>query len=114
MSEAAASGAGPGRAAAPDAIAAAKRALDAAREAVSSLVTARAQALEEGNRLRSRAGAPGREALGEDAAVHERRAAELEPRIAELQDLARRAEVAYEALRSGRDSGPGTPRADEA
>lgn len=110
MSEAAAAGADPERPATPDAVVAAKRALDAARAAVSSLVTARAQALEEGGRLRARAEAPGRAELGEDAAVHERRAADLEPRIAELRDLARRAEVAYEALRSGR----GGPRPDEA
>lgn len=106
MSEAAAPGAQPGRPATTDAVAAAKQALDAARAAVTSLVTARTQALEEGSRLRSRSAAPGREALGEDAAVHERRAADLEPRIAELRDLARRAEVAYEALRSGRGAGP--------
>jgi len=96
-----------------DALASAQEALDAAREAVGALVTVRAKALQEGVRLRSRAEAPGREALGEDAALQERRAAALEPRIEQLRDLARRAEVAYEALRSDRDAAESGPVGDE-
>ncbi|MDO9409432.1 hypothetical protein [Patulibacter sp.] len=85
-----------------EALAAAQQALDAAREAVGALVTVRAKALKEGVRLRERAEVPGMAGLGEDAALQERRAEALEPRIEQLRDLARRAELAYEALRSDR------------
>lgn len=99
------SDAAPAPGAAPDAVAAAKQALDAAREAVGALVTVRAKAQQEAQRLRARAEVGGElESLAEDAAVQERRAAALEPRIEQLRDLARRAEVAHEALRT--DRGP--------
>ena len=83
-----------------DAIASAKAALDAARESVAALVTVRAKAIQEAARLRQRAQAPGREELTDSAALHEARATDLEARIAQLRDLAHRAEVAYEALRA--------------
>lgn len=105
MSDAAAAVPGGG----PDAVVAAKQALDAAREAVGALVTVRARAQQEALRLRSRAEVSGLEQLIDDAAVQERRAAALEPRIEQLRDLARRAEVAHEALRS--DRGAGEPAA---
>lgn len=94
-----------GEQAAADAVAAAKEALDAAREAVGALVTVRAKALAEGERLRGRADAPGLDELADGAALQERRAEALGPRIEQLRDLARRAEVAYEALKA--DRGPG-------
>jgi hypothetical protein len=103
VSEPAPSGAGPGDGrVGADAVAAAKDALDAAREAVAALVTVRAKALQEGRRLRDRAEAPGLDELGEGAGLQERRAQALEPRIEQLRDLARRAEVAYESLRVDR------------
>lgn len=102
----------------PDAVAAAKQALDAARETVGALVTVRAKAQQEARRLRARAEVGGElEGLLEDAAVQERRAAALEPRIEQLRDLARRAEVAYEALRTDRgpdDAPAGTASAEDA
>ncbi|MDX8151839.1 hypothetical protein SK069_09560 [Patulibacter brassicae] len=95
-----------------DPLTAAERALDAARGAVGSAVTARAQALSEAARLRERAQAGG--ALAELDATAAARAAEadrLEQRIEQLRDLARRAEVAVEALRADR---PGAAPADGA
>jgi len=84
-----------------DALDAARRALDASREAVARTVTARAGELAEASRLEARAGAGG--ALGDLeplARAHAARAAALEPRIEQLRDLARRAEVAYASLRT--------------
>lgn len=106
MSDAAAPGPG-GERTGEDAVAAAKDALDAAREAVGALVTVRAKALAEGERLRARADAPGLDELADGAALQERRAEALGPRIEQLRDLARRAEVVYEALKAdhGRDEG---------
>ncbi|MGE4427113.1 MAG: hypothetical protein AB7G37_11735 [Solirubrobacteraceae bacterium] len=95
------------------AVTAARRALDASREAVTRTVTARAQELAEAARLEQRAAAGG--ALGDLAAtakVHAARAADLEPRIEQLRDLARRAEVAFEALRSSAGTGPATDDPD--
>ncbi|CAB4906833.1 unannotated protein [freshwater metagenome] len=110
MSDAAPAG-GPSPAApGPEAVEAARQALDAAREAVGALLTVRAKALKEGARLRERAEVPGMAGLGEDAALQERRAEALEPRIEQLRDLARRAELAYEALRSDRTDGPDGPQ----
>lgn len=82
------------------ALASAKDALDAARETVAALVTVRAKALQEAARLRQRAAAPDHGELREPAALHEARATALEERIAQMRDLARRAEVAYERLRA--------------
>lgn len=87
-----------------DAVRAAKDALDAARESVAALVTVRARAVREGERLRERSAVEGLTALADDAALQERRAAALEPRIEQLRDLARRAEIAHEALRSSEDA----------
>jgi hypothetical protein len=95
-----------------DAIRSAEDALGAAREAVASVVTVRARALRESRRLRERAEAPGLAALAEDAALQERRAVALEPRIEQLRDLARRAEVALESLRSDRVPDPDDDPAD--
>ncbi|WP_026910844.1 hypothetical protein [Patulibacter minatonensis] len=91
---------------ASDAIRSAEQALSAAREAVAAVVTVRAKALQESRRLRDRAEAPGLAGLAEDAALQERRAVALEPRIEQLRDLARRAELALESLRSHRDEDP--------
>jgi hypothetical protein len=103
VSEAAPAGPGPGDGrVGADAVQAAKDALDAAREAVAALVTVRARALQEGRRLRDRADVPGLGELDDGANLQERRAEALEPRIEQLRDLARRAEVAYEALRVDR------------
>lgn len=114
MSDAAPAGDPPPGAPGPEAVEAARQALDAAREAVGALLTVRARALKEGARLRERAEVPGMSGLGEDAALQERRAEALEPRIEQLRDLARRAELAYEALRSDRTDGPaaGAPADD--
>lgn len=113
MTDAATPAPGDGRVG-PDAVTAAKQALDAAREAVGALVTVRAKAQQESQRLRARAEVGGElGTLVEDAAVQERRAAALEPRIEQLRDLARRAEVAYEALRTDRGPADGSaPAAD--
>ncbi|MEV4423250.1 hypothetical protein AB0L40_25225 [Patulibacter sp. NPDC049589] len=109
MSDAAAPGApSPGA----DPVAKAKEALDAARESMAALVTVRARALQEARRLRDRAEAPEREALVQDAALQERRAVALEPRIEQLRDLSRRAEVAYEALRADRGADDTAPDDD--
>jgi hypothetical protein len=83
-----------------DALASAKDALDAARETVAALVTVRAKAIQEAARLRARAAVPGHGELEEPAALHEARATALEERIDQMRDLARRAEVAFEALKA--------------
>ncbi|WP_320672788.1 hypothetical protein [Patulibacter defluvii] len=94
-------GASSGGTSAGDPVAAARAALDAAREAAGAAITAHAQARAEATRLRERAAAGGElEQLTRTAEEQEARAAALEPRIEQLRDLARRAEVAYEALRA--------------
>ena len=85
---------------ADDALQSALEALHAARETVAALVTVRAKAIQEAARLRARAAAPGHGELAEPAALHEARATALEERIDQMRDLARRAEVAYEALKA--------------
>lgn len=91
-------------------VAAARTAMEAAREATGAAITARAQALAEAARLRERSQAAGGLAeLTSSADAHDARAAQLDARIDQLRDLAHRAEVAYEALRADRGDADDQP-----